>query len=129
MMCNECGIREKYGRSGRCKPCKNAYNKIWYEQNKDKHKADARRNAERYKERYTALVNTYKSKGCTDCGVVYPPHVMDFDHLEDSVKVTDVSRMSGWSLAKLQEEIAKCEVVCANCHRERTHQRRKASTV
>lgn len=124
MMCNKCGEREKHGRSGLCKPCKNDYNREWYKKNSSKHKADVRRNAERYKERFVAIVTEYKSKGCADCGKVYPPYVMDFDHLEDTEKVANVASMAGWSLEKVEAEIAKCEVVCANCHRIRTHKRR-----
>lgn len=119
-------LDEAYGRSGRCKPHKNEYNKIWYEKNKDNHKANVRRNAERYKEQFVSLVNEHKAKGCTDCGNVYPPYVMDFDHLEDTDKVSNIAWMSGWSMEKIKTEIAKCEVVCANCHRIRTHNRRQS---
>ena len=45
---------------------------------------------------------------------------MDFDHGQ-SEKIDDVARLvMGGSETKLLAEIAKCEVVCANCHRERT---------
>lgn len=88
----------------------------------------AKNNAIRLAE-FNALVDSYKAAGCADCKTVYPSYVMDFDHLEDSVKVNDVAGMRGWSLRRVEEEIAKCEVVCANCHRRRTHQRRTASKV
>ena len=44
--------------------------------------------------------------------------VLEFDHQRD--KLLDVSTLSreGYSLDKLKQEIAKCEVVCANCHQE-----------
>lgn len=60
---------------------------------------------------------------CADCGGHYPYWVMDFDHLRD--KVFEISDMvfGTCNLRRLQAEIAKCEVVCANCHRERTHHR------
>lgn len=63
-----------------------------------------------------------ESSGCVDCGV--NNHiVLDFDHLSD--KKYNVSRMihDGFSWAAIKKEIAKCEVVCANCHRIRTHDR------
>jgi L-lysine 2,3-aminomutase len=50
---------------------------------------------------------------------------MDFDHLDDSEKLDDVSRLTRFTKKKLLTEIAKCDVVCSNCHRERTHQRRQ----
>lgn len=129
MMCNKCGGREKHGRSGLCKPCKSEYNKEWYANNKAPHKANvAKNNAIRLAE-FKALVDEHKSSGCADCGKVYPSYVMDFDHLEDAVKVESVAKMRGWSMARVTEEIAKCEVVCSNCHRERTHKRLVASKV
>ncbi|CAB4167022.1 HNHc domain containing protein [uncultured Caudovirales phage] len=59
---------------------------------------------------------------CTDCGVSYPPYVMQFDHIVDGKRgnVADMAR-SGFSLENLQLEIDKCELVCGNCHAERTH--------
>jgi hypothetical protein len=59
---------------------------------------------------------------CTDCGVAYPSYVMQFDHIVDGKRgnVADMAR-SGFSLENLQAEIDKCELVCANCHAERTH--------
>jgi len=59
---------------------------------------------------------------CADCGVSYPPYVMQFDHIVDGKRgnVADMAR-SGFSIENLQAEIDKCELVCANCHAERTH--------
>jgi hypothetical protein len=62
-----------------------------------------------------------------DCGKFYPPYVLDFDHREGERKlfnVADWHLQSGRSIAELLAEIAKCDLVCANCHRERTYQRR-----
>lgn len=61
-----------------------------------------------------------KDKPCADCGVQYPHYVMDFDHLTD--KSFNIGRDGAkGTMERLLKEIAKCEVVCANCHRERTH--------
>ena len=58
-----------------------------------------------------------------DCGGEYPPYVMDFDHRDPLDKTDNVANAvhNGWSVTKFRAEIAKCDVVCANCHRERTH--------
>ena len=66
------------------------------------------------------LVAELKSRPCPDCGGHFPPVVMDFDHVKGN-KRGIISRMTSapMSGAKLLEEIAKCEVVCANCHRRR----------
>lgn len=59
---------------------------------------------------------------CTDCKLSYPYYVMDFDHIED--KIINISKVvNSGSKTKTIKEIEKCEVVCANCHRERTFRR------
>jgi hypothetical protein len=75
------------------------------------------------KQQFKRQLSEIKEKsGCVDCGV-NNPIVLDFDHLHD--KKYNVSRMihDGFSWAAIKKEISKCEVVCANCHRIRTHYR------
>jgi hypothetical protein len=68
----------------------------------------------------------YEIKGktpCADCYIQYPYYVTDFDHLDD--KITTVSNLvNKGNLEKVIAEIAKCELVCSNCHRMRTYKRR-----
>jgi hypothetical protein len=62
---------------------------------------------------------------CADCGHNYPGWCMDFDHLPDHEKryeITDLVLQCA-SLATIDAEIAKCELICANCHRSRTARR------
>lgn len=76
-------------------------------------------NKQQFKKR---LMEIKEAAGCADCGI--RNHiVLDFDHIRD--KKYNVSRMihDGFSWAAIKKEIAKCEVVCANCHRLRTHNR------
>ena len=69
------------------------------------------------------LIQKYKSKSCTDCNKSYPYYVMDFDHVR-GVKEFDLSKASlRFSDKRILDEIAKCDVVCSNCHRERTFKR------
>ena len=79
----------------------------------------ASKTKQQYKKR---LIEIKQSSGCTDCGETNHI-VLDFDHLKD--KKYNISRMihDGFSWAAIKKEIAKCEVVCANCHRIRTHDR------
>lgn len=59
---------------------------------------------------------------CTDCGKSYPYYVMDFDHLADKkILISKVVNSGSWKQTK--GEIAKCEIVCLNCHRIRTFNR------
>jgi hypothetical protein len=63
--------------------------------------------------------------GCVDCGYRDHPAALDFDHLDPLNKRCQVSAMAGRLKADIEAEIAKCEVVCANCHRIRTFNRRR----
>jgi len=72
-----------------------------------------------------------KDKPCKDCGIKYPPYVMDFDHVKGG-KINSVSRLaSNGGMEAVHKEVKKCEVVCANCHRIRTYNRirRKDDTI
>lgn len=82
--------------------------------------------------RYRAarLAHTDKIKleaGCADCGIRSDhPEIYDFDHIDPSTKVATVSTMllkGTWE--EFIAEIAKCEVVCSNCHRIRTRARNR----
>lgn len=68
-------------------------------------------------------ITSYKeSNPCMDCGTFYPACVMDFDHRNPPEKVSNVSLMvNKGSLIQIKNEMAKCDLVCSNCHRIRTH--------
>lgn len=67
-------------------------------------------------------------RGCTDCGYRGHPAALEFDHLPGTVKLHRIATMaSGSTKAKIDAEIAKCEVVCANCHAIRTACRRESA--
>ena len=61
---------------------------------------------------------------CVDCGINYPYYVMDFDHVRGQKHANVMELVSTLSKKKIDEEIAKCEIVCSNCHRIRTYMRR-----
>jgi hypothetical protein len=72
-----------------------------------------------------ALLDAIKlERGCADCGYRAHAVALDFDHVRGE-KVDNVGTLAARSsMARLLAEIEKCEVVCANCHRVRTHARR-----
>lgn len=94
---------------------------IWYPKNKKKHLSYVTRN----KVQVARFIDEYKrSRVCIDCGFSGKefPHVLDFDHKKGSIKKFNIG---SWpknilSIKALREEIEKCELVCANCHRIRT---------
>ena len=77
--------------------------------------------AAKFTARRGEFLNSHKNVPCMDCGKKYPPYVMDFDHRDPSTKSFTISqRRATISLQALENEIAKCDIICANCHRERT---------
>lgn len=89
---------------------------------------DKRRNEQRniLRGKKREWVNEYLlAHPCTDCGEG-DPDVLDFDHVR-GVKKANVSNLisSGNSLRALIEEVAKCDVRCANCHRRITRRRER----
>lgn len=103
-----------------CKSCMREYGRANYRKNKKRYFEVAEKRDKALDE----LINSYKSVPCKDCGIEYPHYVMDFDHISDN-KFMDISKMRKRRMAfsKIIEEIKKCEVVCSNCHRERTNSR------
>lgn len=73
----------------------------------------------RKRERMRKMMREFKSVPCADCGRQYAYYIMDFDHREGKkYQVGEVVNYQSWK--KLFAEMAKCDVVCANCHRFRT---------
>jgi hypothetical protein len=75
-----------------------------------------------------ALLLKLRDRCCADCGAKPLPQVMQFDHRDAGAKRFSVT--SSWcrSEARIHEEAAKCDIVCRNCHRERSFQRRQRPT-
>jgi len=96
-----------------------------YEANKEVMKQRAVEAKAKQKSLLLELTRRVKDTPCKDCGIKYPPYVMDFDHVRGT-KRKNVSSMvnSGVAVSTIEEEMAKCEVVCSNCHRERTFKRK-----
>lgn len=65
--------------------------------------------------------NLLKDAPCHDCQKRFPPECMDFDHRDPADKKYQIAGMSNFSKEKVFAELAKCDLVCANCHRVRSH--------
>lgn len=72
------------------------------------------------------LVRELKKELCVDCGGSFHFSSMDFDHVRGE-KLTEISKMISktFSIETLINEIEKCDLVCANCHRFRTWKRKQ----
>jgi len=71
--------------------------------------------------------NIKESNSCIDCGTSYHYSQMDFDHLEGKKQTIARLANSEASIKTIKQEIAKCELVCSNCHRLRTWNRLQES--
>lgn len=94
-----------------------------YAKHRDKVIANAKDYSKIARERIKAYIRDYlKANPCVDCGEANTI-VLEFDHIRDKdFNISDATR-KGVSMKKLKDEIAKCEVRCANCHRKKTYER------
>lgn len=124
-------LKRSDGLGSRCKECVKKLSLNYYHNNKTdpefKRKKQERKNKCRSRKR--DLILPLKAKPCADCGFKGHPWQMDFDHIDPANKLGDISdyNNSDYSYKTLLDEIAKCEVVCANCHRLREYHRAVSS--
>ncbi len=124
-------------RSGWCKKCKNDYQikyckknfkKVmqWRKKYNAQNRPRKRARDDKQRRESKAIVNKIKSETpCSDCSKFFHPVAMDFDHIKK--KNFSVASMvsSGYKPDLILKEIELCEVVCACCHRLRTHNRKQ----
>jgi hypothetical protein len=103
-----------------CRPCQAEYHREHYRKNSAAYMAAAKRRLGRMRE----LLRIAKDKPCADCGLRYPYYVMDFDHRVAEEKQANITEFLYFSEEALRQEIDKCDVVCANRHRQRTFERK-----
>lgn len=86
----------------------------YYLKNKDKVMATSRLAKEVTRSRWSTFKSTLK---CTKCGFNHPA-ALDFHHVNPAEKEHNVHRLiSNGRFSKAMEEVQKCIVLCANCHR------------
>jgi len=142
--CRKCGAAFTFGPETKVKhfcskQCRESH---WVENNREKHNRNVREyRARRYASEgqwhnnspkavaAKAWMNEIKSKPCRDCGGIFEVCCMDFDHREGTKKTYNIGSMFAhhYSAELIQIELDKCDLVCANCHRIRTRDRRIGS--
>jgi hypothetical protein len=71
-----------------------------------------------------AQLDQLRNVACADCAERFPPCAIDFDHRDASTKEQRVMAMIGRAgTSRILAKVAKCDIVCANCHRARTYRR------
>lgn len=113
-LCNECGETDPnsfYGRrKALCKTCSKL------------------RDALRMRKYKQELVREVGSK-CVRCGYNKCLGALEFHHLDPSEKDPDFKTMRSWSKERKLVEVKKCELLCANCHREEHYERLSPSSL
>lgn len=105
-----------------CKQCDRELRQQYYIDNKSRIIDKVTENNKTIKLRNQQFVwDYYKNNPCIDCGETNPI-VLEFDHRDGTEKLDNIADIvdRSWSTKRLQEEISKCDVRCANCHRIRT---------
>lgn len=107
--------KDKGTRHSACSECYKDIRKESYERTKQTTLNRNKRNTEKKKEWF----NDYKANlSCEKCGEDHPA-CLEFHHLNPTTKDKNVAEMiNTYSQKKIQEEIDKCSVLCANCHRK-----------
>ncbi len=133
----------KDGLQYNCKECSSVYSSKLHKENPEKKRATSRKwqkeNPERYKATMRKWYNEksihawiktkYENIPCIDCNGVFIFIAMDFDHRPEETKLFVISTFdskaqTATNIAKVEKEIAKCDLVCSNCHRVRTWDRK-----
>lgn len=130
--CSKCGIHQPLEAfatrdvvTGRldtiCIECRRAYGRAHYALNREYYLEKAARAREILRSHtFEQLIAYLRAHPCVDCGET-DVRVLHFDHVDPSTKEALVSRLvrsNSWE--RVLEEISRCAVRCANCHRRRT---------
>ena len=104
-----------------CKACMSQRAKLNFQ--KPEKKAYNNQKREEYRDRNYKYAWDHLSKNPCPCGES-DPRVLEFDHIDPSTKRDSVSELcnSGYALQVVIDEIAKCRVLCCNCHRRHTYE-------
>jgi len=114
--------KEKGTRQAHCRVCTKAYLKTHYDENSSYYKKKARIHTKRYMEKARKFIFSIKlGNPCEICGE-NDPVVLEFDHIDPKTKNHNVSEMVklGYSINSIINEVEKCRLLCANCHRRVT---------
>lgn len=134
--CAKCGLERptgdfytkrsaKSGRASRCKSCE-------LTQKRDEYRADGAARRQKARDSFASgsravtrarnaawLLEYLSSRPCVACGEG-DPVVLDLDHIRGNKRASVANMVNGHSLAAIQAEVEKCQVLCANCHRKKT---------
>lgn len=108
------------GYQSQCRSCQRAWYKNYYDTVPKERQRILKKNKETKQQIREKIKKIKEETPCADCGQHFPYFVMDFDHQRDK-EFNIANNVYAKSWETIEKEIAKCELVCANCHRIRTH--------
>ena len=118
-------VNSKTGKlASMCKSCVRIYNREYW--SKVKHLKNSEKNHRTKLRRIEIrkfILNILQNSSCMDCGIS-DWRVLEFDHRDRKNKKINIADATKYSLNTAKEEIAKCDIVCANCHNIRTIEQR-----
>jgi 5-methylcytosine-specific restriction endonuclease McrA len=130
--CNKCQtskpeedfhLSKTKGLQAYCKVCRKGVDKAYWRlrsKNPEKMALKTAYNKEKNEERQQFIFEFLQSHPCVDCGIT-DPMVLTFDHVRGKKKFAISNALkNGVAMESIVEEIAKCEVRCANCHMRKT---------
>lgn len=88
----------------------------WYQKNKEKHKQSRIARDVRLREEYIEFKKTLSCSRCPEDHIA----CLEFHHLDPCEKDMGIAAAmtNGWSMKRIKKEVAKCIVLCSNCHRK-----------
>ena len=102
-----------------CKECRRDADKKTYNTNLTKNREAGLNSKNKIRERNRQFIREYLiGKSCIDCGEK-DPIVLEFDHFENKKENLSILIQNS-SIEKIEAEIKKCNIRCANCHRRKT---------
>lgn len=107
----------KDGRNYKCKSCQSKYLKKHYAKNKQYYIDKSKESKDKYRIAKNKIIAEAKKDGCVKCGEKHPA-TLDFHHVDEANKSFTISRRYSKGIQALKDEIAKCIVLCSNCHRK-----------
>lgn len=106
------------GRQSICKECHKVVCRARYQAKKGEYRENNRSARTRVRRLVWEFLEEHP---CIDCGES-DPRVLEFDHVRGAKQFAVTTGVSnGLSWRKIQTEIKKCDVRCANCHRKKTY--------
>ncbi len=118
----KCGseFEVEYNNQKKCRPCKRQYDREYHARRPNDVKQRKMAKQDIRKQEGRQYVWDYLNTQCCELCGENDTIVLEFDHIDRDSKLGNVCEMYRYSIKKIIEEIQKCRVLCANCHRRHT---------